>query len=107
MEGFGENFLPQPGLDRVLENEVHPDVEQLLEEHLEIHVGIERFRVELDHEVEIALRARDAPGARSEETQSADAIAADRRSLRLARPEYYARGEVHGRFYSPWYLGCF
>ena len=54
--------LPQPRLDRVFQNEVDPHPEQLLEERLEIHVGIERLRVELDHEVEIALGARNALG---------------------------------------------
>ena len=30
MNGFGENPLPQPGLDRVLQDEVDADPEQLL-----------------------------------------------------------------------------
>jgi hypothetical protein len=66
MEGIAEDPLPQPRLDGVLQDKVYPNAEQLLEERLEIHVGVERFLVELDNEIEIALRARGAVSSGSE-----------------------------------------
>jgi hypothetical protein len=66
MEGIAEDPLPQPRLDGVLQDKVYSDAEQLLEERLEIHVGVERFLLELDNEIEIALRARGAVGSGSE-----------------------------------------
>ena len=66
VEGLAEDPLPQPRLDGVLQDKVYPNAEQLLEERLEIHVGVERFLLELDNEIEIALRARGAVSSRSE-----------------------------------------
>ena len=92
MKGFGEDPLPEPGLDRVLQDKVDPDPEQLFEERLEIHVGVERLQVELNNEVEIALRACGALDSGSEQTERTDAVAANAWSMLLKRPKDLALG---------------
>src|SRR4249919_568517 len=105
MDGLGEDPLSQPGLDRVLQDKVDPDPEQPLQERLEIHVGVERLRVELDNEVEIAPHACGAPGSGSEQAERVDTVAANGWRMRLKDSKDLGRGQVHGRLPLPWYLG--
>src|SRR5437016_2400826 len=105
MESFAENPLTQPGLDRVFQNQVDARPEQLLQERLEIHVGVERLRLELDDEVEITVYARGALGSGSEQTQRSDAVAVNCRSVLFERAEDVAGGDIHGSRPFPWYPG--
>jgi len=61
--------------------------EQPLEVSLQVHVGVEGLGLELDHEIEIAVLPRHAPGSGAEETKAPNAVSPDDRGVLLEATE--------------------
>ena len=81
IQGFFQDCLPELRLDRVPENEVYTAPQEPLQEGLQVHVGIEGLRLELDHKIEIATLSSRAPGSGPEETEVPNAISPDDRGV--------------------------
>lgn len=72
MQSFSEDRIPQPGFDGLGDDKIDPASEEIFQIGFEIHVGVERFSLELDDEVEIALLVGCTASGRTEQPEPPD-----------------------------------
>ena len=77
MQSFGEDRISEPGFDGLGHDQVDPASEEILQIGFEIHVGVERLALELDDEVEIALRVRRPARGGAEQSEPPDSKPSD------------------------------
>ena len=77
MQSFAQDRIPEPGFDRLGDDQVDPAPEEVLQVSFEIHVRVERLPLEFDDEVEVALLLGRTARGRVKQTEPAGAMASD------------------------------
>lgn len=68
---LAQDLLAHPRLQRLHQDQVHSSPQQVLESQLEVHVAIEGVPVEVNQEVDVAIRCRFIAGEGAEQRERA------------------------------------
>lgn len=87
MDRFGEDGIPESGLERTLRNQIDAPPEKPLQECLEIHVGVETRLIEVHEKVYIASNSGLIPGGRAKKRETSNAETPYRIAVLFEDPE--------------------